>query len=496
MLLNCTIRFVATYRWRVLLISLLLLIPVFWHPHIEAGDLPSHTYNAWLAQLIERGQAPGLYTVSQWNNVLVDITLLRLGDLFGLRAAERIVVSACVLTFFWGAFALVSAAGLRPPWFLTPAIAMISFGYTFYMGFFNFYWALGFGFFVVALVWRGNRVDWLAAAPLAILSLIAHPMGFLCTIGIAAYFRISMYLRGLLRWLIFAAAISAIFAVHFYVLRLPTELWDTPDFYKMNGSDQLAVFSPRYSWLALAAFLYGVFCALYGIIREWKTSNTRWSFRSPLELWVVLLFAAAMVPESITLPHWAAAASLIIARTTSISAVLALAVIASVKPRKWHLAGFGALAAVFLMWTYQDTGVRSRMEKRMYALTRTLPYGQRVISTVSPAVSSRNPFLDHMVDRACIGHCFGYQNYEPSTLQFRIRVKADSPVVTSSAIASRAMEWGQYTVQKKDLPISQIYQCDENDFTRLCIRSLSPGEQNGRIGRRFLLAPKLTPVLW
>jgi hypothetical protein len=42
-------------------------------PDIEASDLASHTYNAWLAQLIVRGQAPGLYVVSQATNVLSEL---------------------------------------------------------------------------------------------------------------------------------------------------------------------------------------------------------------------------------------------------------------------------------------------------------------------------------------------------------------------------------------------------------------------------------------
>jgi hypothetical protein len=30
-----------------LLVSAIVLIPCFWHRHIEAGDLGSHTYIAW-----------------------------------------------------------------------------------------------------------------------------------------------------------------------------------------------------------------------------------------------------------------------------------------------------------------------------------------------------------------------------------------------------------------------------------------------------------------
>src|SRR5712671_6379926 len=92
---------------QALAISAGLLVPCWWHRRIEAGDLASHVYNAWLAQLIEKEQAPGLYIAKQWNNVLVDVALLRTANLFGLAAADKLVVSACVLIFFWGVFAYI-----------------------------------------------------------------------------------------------------------------------------------------------------------------------------------------------------------------------------------------------------------------------------------------------------------------------------------------------------------------------------------------------------
>src|SRR6202162_173985 len=117
--------FLRQFWLRVLLLFTVLAVPCFWHRRIEAGDLASHVYNAWLAQLIERGQAPGLYLARQWNNVLFDLLLLKLGDLFGLAAAQKIVASLCVLIFFWGAFALLAAVSRRPPWFLLPCLAML-----------------------------------------------------------------------------------------------------------------------------------------------------------------------------------------------------------------------------------------------------------------------------------------------------------------------------------------------------------------------------------
>src|SRR5437899_9292567 len=133
--LSEVVRFLRQFKLRVLLVSTLLAGPCFWHRRIEAGDLASHVYNAWLAQLVERGQAPGLYFARQWNNVACDIALTRLGNIFGFAAAEKIVVSACVLVFFWGAFALISAAARQAPWPLAPCLAMLAYGYTFQMRF-------------------------------------------------------------------------------------------------------------------------------------------------------------------------------------------------------------------------------------------------------------------------------------------------------------------------------------------------------------------------
>jgi hypothetical protein len=59
-----------------------------------------------------------------------------------------------------------------------------------------------------------------------------------------------------------------------------------------------------------------------------------------------------------------------------------------------------------------------------------------------------------------------------------------SPVNTDSEDDSANMENGFYVVRKEDLPINQIYQCDEKNLAKLCIRELSAGEENGRIGYR------------
>jgi hypothetical protein len=145
--------------WPSIGISILVLLPCFWHQRIEAGDLGSHTYNSWLAQLIDRGQAPGLYTVPQWHNVLADLASTGIARVLGFTAAEKIVVGISVLIFFWGAFAFITVATRRAPWFLVPGIAMVAYGWTFQMGFLNYYLSVGLAFCAIALFWRGRKGD-------------------------------------------------------------------------------------------------------------------------------------------------------------------------------------------------------------------------------------------------------------------------------------------------------------------------------------------------
>src|ERR1039457_1327506 len=76
-----------------LLASVLLLVPCYWQSRLQLGDLSSHIYNAWLAQLIESGRAPGLAIVHQTTNVLFDLILSGLFNTLGADAAQRISVS-------------------------------------------------------------------------------------------------------------------------------------------------------------------------------------------------------------------------------------------------------------------------------------------------------------------------------------------------------------------------------------------------------------------
>ncbi len=465
-------------------ISALLLIPCWWHRRIEAGDLASHVYNAWLAQLIEKGQAPGLYIAKQWNNVLFDVALLRVASWLGLASAEKIVVSACVLIFFWGVFAFIQAVTDRPPWFLAPCIAMLAYGYSFSMGFMNYYLSLGLACFGLAIVWHARRFEWMAAISFAVLALLAHPIGFLWLVGTLAYIKVRAKLPGRWKLMLPLAAAGAFAAVSLYVSRRPSLFadWDRGPFYFYNGADQLALYGRRYFFLAAAAFIFGLICVAVDLYAR-RHENSFWKpFELPFELYAVALFATALLPENLRSSIHGGWIGLLGSRLTTISAILGLWFLACLKPRRWHVAGFGICATVFFAFLYQDTAWLNQLEAKAEKLVSDLPAGTRVIVTVRAPADSRISFAGHAVERACIGHCFSYANYEPASREFRVRVRKGSPAVTSSTDDAEDMASGEYEVDDTDLPLKQIYQCDQSDLIKLCIRDLEAGETNGRMG--------------
>ena len=470
--------------WLIPVISLAMIVPCLWHRRIEAGDLGSHVYNAWLAQLIEKGQAPGLYIVHQWNNVLFDWLLLHAANTLGFAAAEKIVVSLCVLIFFWGVFSFVAAASGQAPWSLAPAIAMLAYGYSFNMGFLNYCLSLGLASFTLALLWKGRGLQRLLGVLFVSFVLLAHPIGFLWFAGTALYIALWAKFQTWWKLAVPATAVVFLFAIHSYLMRqtrFPVDWFHDP-FYLMTGADQLTLYGQRYAVLGLVALAFGMACVFVDLISR-RRDVTFWkSLQLPASLYFVALFAVAMLPENLRPSITGGWIGLVASRLTAICGIFGLFLLACVRPRKWHLAGFGACAIVFFAFLYQDTLRLNRMESNAEALVSGLPFGTRVIATIWAEPGSRVSFIGHIADRACIGHCFSYANYEPSSGQFRIRAKPGSPVVSASDDDTEDMQAGVYDVEDEVLPLKQIYQCDEKDLTKLCIRDLASGEKNGRLG--------------
>src|SRR5437588_3574803 len=178
----------SSRHWKAYgLLSILLLLPVYWQPRVQAGDLSSHIYNAWLAQLIETGRTQGLVVVRQTTNILFDLMLGAFFRVAGAEFAQRISVSIAVLVFVWGAFRFISVVSGKRPWHLIPCIAMLAYGWVFHMGFFNFYFSLGLSFWAMAFAWEWKPRGLAAAGGIFLVACLGHILPVVWTVGLLAY---------------------------------------------------------------------------------------------------------------------------------------------------------------------------------------------------------------------------------------------------------------------------------------------------------------------
>jgi hypothetical protein len=456
---------------RIFGISGLVLIPVYWHRRIEAGDLASHVYNAWLVQLIRRGEAPGLWIARQSYNVLFDVMLSSLAEIFGLRAAERIAVSLAVLIFFWGAFTLAAAASRRAPWSLAPVIAVFAYGWTFEMGLMNYYLSLGLSFFALAAFWRWKGGKRLLPFLLVPLIWMAHPLGVVWVIGAAGYIFLSeQMLAQRRRYLPLAIGFFLILAREFLVHSFPVE-WPGKAFYLYNGADQLVLFGSRYYFPAGLLIVFALAALAVDVASGERGANVWPGSRVPLELFGVVAMTVALLPSSVALPQFGAPISLLTQRATSILGILACCILGNVKPRSWHCIGAGVIAFSFFFFLYPDTGKLNRMEEQVERAVAALPPGRQVLSGRLTPRGSRI-VAEHIVDRACIGHCFSFGNFEARTGQFRVRAAPGNFFVIATPLNSSAEQSDRDAAQSLVSPAFEIDLCGRamND---VCVRDLA-----------------------
>ena len=473
-------RFLRENALAVVGFSLLVLLPCFWHERIQAGDLGSHVYNAWLAQLAEHQQINGVTVAPQWDNVFFDWMLLHLGNVLGFAAAEKIAVSFAVLIFFWGCFSFLHEASGRPPWALTPWLIMFGYGYAFQMGFMNYYLSIGLAFFVLALTWRGGAGNWLAAGVLCAVSFAAHPIGPLIAVTLSAYLGIRKRIRG---WIQFGLPVAALLCFVLIGLLLASQEqyqagWRAGGYFQLFGQDQLNLFGRRYAVLSWIAFAWGAFCVLAGlcdwVMRARKPAQFLWL---GVEVYVVAVLATACLPENFRVSLYAGWVGLLVSRLTLVSAIFGVLILACLRVPRWTVYGNVLFAATFFVFMYQDTGQLDRLESSARVVAQSLPVGTRIVAVANPPDDWRIQFIYHSIDRACIGRCFSFANYEASSLQFRVRAAAGNYYVTTSVDQSDDMSSGDYVVRQRDLPLTSIYQCDDADFTQLCALPLRAGQK-------------------
>jgi hypothetical protein len=452
--------------------SVLLLVPCFWQSRLQAGDLSSHIYNAWLAELIEKGHAQGLTIVRQLTNVMFDLMLSSLFRMFGADAAQRIAVSIAVLTFVWGAFAFINALAGRRCWSLIPCIAMLAYGWVFHMGFFNFYISMGLCFWAMSMMWRLDLRGFATGVAVLALAYFAHALPVYWSCGLMAYVAVARRLSIGQRAALTAGCLCAMAIVRSVALRMAPANWSARQFATSVGIDQVWVYDTKYFGIGAALmFIWGLLflCRLKG-------GGFR-DMASGVAFQMCILTAAAVfiLPGAILLPGFAAMLSFIPQRMSLGVAVCVCGLIGAVPPRRFERCALVAVAVVFFAFLYRDEKALNALEDRVQEVVATLPEGERVVSAIADR-QLRADGVTHMIDRACIGRCFSYANYEPSTKQFRIRVLGPNPIVAAHPRESARLQTGRHVVQEGDLP---LYAIDIDSTGKIVLKAVRPGTTSG-----------------
>lgn len=454
------------------ILSVPLLIPCFWQKRIQATDLSSHIYNAWLSVLAAQGKLQGLYLAPQHNNVLFDFALQWLLPRVGVAAAQRIAVSLAVLIFASGALALITTLGGRNWPFSLPCVAIFSYGFVYHMGFFNYYISMGICMWYLALIWTPNWRWRLAATPLLLLAWIAHPMPVVWAVGMAAYIVLAQQMsRRYTIWLFFLGSL-AIIGVHLWLSHMYTCLWSSSQLYWITGANEVMVFGSAYA-LVMAPLLI---VWLWRVRRLIKQRNGL-TAALPIQLWLLNALAVCLIPNNIAFPQYASPLGMVTQRLSLGAAIMLCAALAALPASTTERLGLVLIATVFFAMIFADTWKLNHIEDDVDAAVAQLPAEQRVLGNFPTRLKRVSPLL-HALDRACIGHCFSYGNYEASTGQFRLRARPGNAYVMSDYGDAFEVQMGKYVVEPRDLPAYLVYLCGEQKG-HVCSRPLRAGDVTG-----------------
>ncbi len=295
-------------------VSALLLVPCFWQSRIQAGDLSSHIYNAWLAILIEQGKVEGLYLARQWTNVLFDIILTELFKAFGPEAAQRIAVSAAVLVFAWGAFFLLSVVAARRPWFLMPSVAILAYGWVFHMGFFNYYLSLGLCLWGLSLLWRPAGRRMLPALSLAAIAWVAHALPVLWLGGATTYVWIARRLSIKARLALLGVAAAALLAIRELLVTQYSTAGGFYQIFYLTGADQAWVYGTPF--LLISGWWIWILVGVFS--REGLQSSVS---HPAFQLCALTALSVVLIPTRIELPMYPHPLTFIAERMSLVAAV-------------------------------------------------------------------------------------------------------------------------------------------------------------------------------
>jgi hypothetical protein len=274
------------------------------------------------------------------------------------------------------------------------------------------------------------------------------------------------------RAILMAASLAAMVAARAVVTGMMSYIWLPQQMVEITGADQLWVFDGKY----LLPFLGLLLVSVLLLARLLRASGARNVLSSlPFQIGVLSAAGVLIVPTRLQIPGYNHALVYIAERMSLAVGICVCALLAAAPMRAYHRYAMAVVALLFFGFLYRDESTLNAFEDRMTQLVSQLPPGQRVVSAINDP-NLRISALTHMIDRACLGRCYSYANYEPSTAQFRIRAVAGNPIVVATYGDSSSLQDGSYVVKQSDLP---LYQVDLDQAGHMGIRILTAGAQTG-----------------
>jgi hypothetical protein len=451
--------------------SLALLIPSFWQSRIQAGDLSSHVYNAWLAAQVRDGHLSGFSFASQWTNVLFDHMLGFLLALSGVNAAQSIAVGVTVLLFFWGAMAWARAETGRVTWAIAPIAGMLAYSCIFRIGFLNFLLSTGLCLLALA-AYRKNRFA--SAVVLLAAATAAHMIPVVWCVSVAAYLSTAERLDVRRRFVLFAAAgaalaVTDIWIYHSFATSRPIPVFSAPGVLGLTGVLPFFLFDGKYLFVCAEILLLFYLIAerhvrVHGVIKS--LTDVR------VQILALHVLTYAIFPSDILVPSQVLPIAFIDLRITFFFATALVIFTAARWEHLGHKVIVGLACVIFAFFSWTDERTMNRLEDSIDATVDQLPRGSRVVclySKQSPAYL----VYQHSIDRSCINRCISYANYEATSTHFFLRAKPGNGL--NLPLQDRvAFDERRYIVRPEDLPLFVVERCENN---RICTEPAQQGKK-------------------
>jgi len=197
-----------------------------------------------------------------------------------------------------------------------------------------------------------------------------------------------------------------------------------------------------------------------------------------LHLWVLIAVACVSLPDSIWLPFYAGGLAFITLRLSLLSGILLCAYIARVPAKLAETICQVALLTAFLAFSFTDERALNLVEQKVARTVAALPPDSRVIATLKDS-RLYVPALQHVADRPCIGRCFDFADYEPSTGQFRLRAQPGNSFALTDPGDIDKLEHHKLAFQRKDLQLYRIFPC--KDGRDVCADLVYLGEELSKV---------------